>query len=126
VPERQAGHLVTVSITQAAVAERTTFPYDREGRGHLSEEGDAVARIFINHPVSDYDKWRPAFDADKARRAAAGLVDIAVLRDADNPNSIWVVGEGEQEAAEQMFQNPELGKLMEEAGETAPPDIWFA
>jgi hypothetical protein len=37
-----------------------------------------MARVFINHPVSDYDKWRPAFDADKDRRVAACLTDIAV------------------------------------------------
>jgi hypothetical protein len=83
-----------------------------------------MARIFINHPGSDYDKWRPAFDADKPRRAAAGLVDVAVLRDVGNPNSIWIVGEGERETAERMFQDPELGKLMEEAGVTAPPEVW--
>jgi hypothetical protein len=71
-----------------------------------------MARIFINHPVSDYDKWRPAFDADKPGRAAAGLVDVAVRSDSDNPNSIWIVGEGERDSAERMLQNPELGKLM--------------
>lgn len=85
-----------------------------------------MARVFINHPVSDYERWRPAFEADKPRRAAVGLVDIAVLRDADNPNSIWVVGDGEREVIEQMFQDPELGKAMEEAGVTAPPQFWVA
>jgi hypothetical protein len=58
-----------------------------------------MAPIVVNDPVLDDDKWRPAFDADKPRRAAAGLVDVAVLRDVDNPNSIWIVGEGERETA---------------------------
>jgi hypothetical protein len=71
--------------------------YDSGTLSHSSEEDHAMARIFINHPVSDYDKWRPAFDADKPRRAAAG-----------------------------MFQDPELGKLTEEAGVTAPPEVWVA
>ncbi len=44
-----------------------------------------MARAFINHPVSDYDKWRPYYDADKARRAAAGITDIAVLRERGRP-----------------------------------------
>jgi hypothetical protein len=85
-----------------------------------------MARVFINHPVSDYNQWRSAFDADKPRREGAGLVDIAVLRDADDPNSIWIVGEGERKATEEMLQNPELGKLMQEAGVTAPPEFWVA
>jgi hypothetical protein len=85
-----------------------------------------MARMFINHPVSDYGKWRPVFDADKPRRAAAGLTDVAVLRDADNPNSVWIVADGEREAAEEMLQTPDLEKLMLEAGVTAPPEFWVA
>jgi hypothetical protein len=54
------------------------------------------------------------------------LVDIAVLREADNPNSVWIVGEGERDAVEQVFQNPDLAKLMKEAGVTAPPEIWVS
>jgi len=85
-----------------------------------------MARIFLNHPVSDSDKWRPAFDADQDRRVAAGLTDIAVLRDVDDPSSIWIVGEGEKAAAEQMVQDPDLGKAMQDAGVTAAPEVWFA
>lgn len=85
-----------------------------------------MARVFINHPVADYDTWRPIFDADKPRRAAAGLIDVAVLRDADNPNSVWIVGEGERAGVEQMLQNPDLAKVMQEAGVTAPPEFWVA
>ncbi len=75
-----------------------------------------MVRGFINHPVSDFERWRPAFEADKPRRAAI----------ADDPNPIWVVGDGEREAIEQMFQNPELGKAMRDAGVTAPPQFEVA
>lgn len=85
-----------------------------------------MARVFINHPVADFDTWRPVFGADKPRRAAAGLEDIAVLRDADNPNSIWIVGEGERAGVEQMLGNPDVAKVMQEAGVTAPPALWVA
>jgi hypothetical protein len=82
--------------------------------------------VFIHHPVADYDKWRPVFDADKPRRESAGLVDIAVLRDADDPNSIWIVGDGDPATVEAMLADPELGKTMQEAGVTAPPEHWVA
>jgi hypothetical protein len=42
-----------------------------------------MPRVFIAHPVADYDTWRPVYDADKPRRAAAGITDVAVFRDAD-------------------------------------------
>jgi hypothetical protein len=85
-----------------------------------------MARVFIHHPVADYDKWRPVFDADKPRRAAAGLMDVAVLRDADDPNSVWIVGDGDAGAVEKMLQDPDLAKVMQEAGVTAPPELWKA
>jgi hypothetical protein len=85
-----------------------------------------MARVFIHHPVADYDKWRPVFDADKPRRAAAGLMDVAVLRDADDPNSVWIVGDGDGGAVEKMLQDPDLAKVMQEAGVTAPPELWKA
>jgi hypothetical protein len=83
-----------------------------------------MARAFINHPVSDYDKWRPYYDADKARRAAAGITDIAVLRDADDPNSVWIVGEASADKVDALLSDPELAKVMQEAGVTAPPQYW--
>jgi hypothetical protein len=85
-----------------------------------------MARVFINHPVADYDTWRPHFDADKPRRAAAGVADVAVLRDADDPSSVWIVAEADAAAVEALLSDPELAKLMQEAGVTGPPQHWVA
>jgi hypothetical protein len=84
-----------------------------------------MARVFIHHPVADYDKWRPVYDADASRRAAAGITDVAVLRDADDPNLVWIVGEADAANVEALLSDPELGKLMQEAGVTAPPQFWI-
>jgi hypothetical protein len=85
-----------------------------------------MARAFINHPVADYDKWRPFYDADKERRAGLGITDIAVLRDADDPNSVWIVGEADADNVEALLSDPDLAKVMQEAGVTAPPKFWVA
>jgi hypothetical protein len=84
-----------------------------------------MARVFIHHPVADYDTWRPVYDADAPRRAAAGLTDVAVLRDADDPNLIWIVGDADPAVVEAFLADPELGKKMQEAGVTAPPQVWI-
>ena len=83
-----------------------------------------MARVFVNHPVADYDKWRPVFDADKSRRAAFGVTDVAVLRDTDDPDSIWIVAESDAAKLEALLSDPELGKVMQDAGVTAPPTWW--
>jgi hypothetical protein len=47
-----------------------------------------MARAFVTHPVADYDKWRPIFDADRPRLAAAG-VTVAVET---YPDRVGIVG----------------------------------
>jgi hypothetical protein len=51
-----------------------------------------------------------------------------VLRDADDPNSVWLVHDTDVDvsAIEAMFSEPELAKLMQAAGVTGPPQYWLA
>lgn len=82
-----------------------------------------MAKIFMNHPVADYDAWRSVFDADVGRREAAGLSNVLVLREADSPNSVWIVADGDPDGLNQMMQDPELATEMEKAGVTGPPVV---
>jgi len=41
--------------------------------------------LIINHKVKDYKVWKPLYDADKARRVAAVLTDLAVGVSDDDP-----------------------------------------
>lgn len=85
-----------------------------------------MAKVFLNHPIADYDTWRASFDADTPRREAAGMTNVHVLRDADNPNSIWLVGDGDPDKVNAMMQDPGLAAAMQEAGVTGPPQLFFA
>ena len=85
-----------------------------------------MAKVFLNHPITDYDTWRPIFDADAPRRDAAGMTNVVVLRDADDPNSIWLVGDGDPDKVNEMMQDPELAAAMQKAGVTGPPQLFFA
>ncbi len=60
------------------------------------------------------------------RHAGLGITDIAVLRDADDPNSVWIVGEADTDNVEALLSDPDLAKVMQEAGVTAPPTFWVA
>jgi hypothetical protein len=85
-----------------------------------------MAHIFMQHDVADYEAWRPVFDADKPGREAAGAVDVAVLRDADNPNSVWIVVEADPAIVEPMMSDPERGAQMQAAGVLTPPQVWVS
>ena len=85
-----------------------------------------MAKIFLNHPVADYETWRAVFDQDAPRRDAYGLTNVSVLRDADDPNQIWLVADGEPDKVNEMMQDPGLASEMEGAGVTGPPVLFTA
>ncbi|HUS41264.1 MAG TPA: hypothetical protein VMY16_01235 [Ilumatobacteraceae bacterium] len=85
-----------------------------------------MAKIFLTHPVTDYETWRAAFDQDAARRDAYGLTNVSVLRDADDTNRIWLVADGEPDKVNEMMQDPGLAQEMERAGVTGPPELFIA
>jgi hypothetical protein len=43
--------------------------------------------------IADYAKWRPVFDKYKSLRDKAGLANVRVYRDADNPSELLVWSE---------------------------------
>jgi hypothetical protein len=85
-----------------------------------------MAKIFMNHPITDYDAWRPVFDVDAPRREAAGLTNVAVLRAVDDPNSIWLVCDGDPDRFNEMMQDPDLAGAMQKAGVSGPPQVFIA
>lgn len=85
-----------------------------------------MAHIFIQHRVADYDRWRQHFDADDATRVAAGVVNIAVLRDVSDPDSVWVVNEADHTIAGPMFEDSELAAKLQAAGVVSEPQVWVA
>jgi hypothetical protein len=41
----------------------------------------------VEHPVSDYDDWKKAFDNDPIGRRKFGVVRYRILRAADDPTT---------------------------------------
>jgi hypothetical protein len=44
----------------------------------------------VEHPVSDYDDWKKAFDNDPIGRRKLGVVRYRILRAADDPNYVMI------------------------------------
>ena len=74
--------------------------------------------------VGDYAKWRPVFDKHKPLRDKAGLMNVRVYRDADNPKELVVWSETSDAAkARESLNGPEIRGAMREAGVLGPPKI---
>ena len=81
--------------------------------------------INVRHTVADYEKWRPFFDGDQARRIASGATGVyQVYRDADNPNVITLFLEWDNPAnAAKFLHDPALGAAMAAGGVVGAPAV---
>jgi hypothetical protein len=81
-----------------------------------------MVQVMVRHAVTDYATWRPIFDADDARRRAAGSTGVhQVYRDADNPNTVTIILEWDTtERAHKFMSDPALGEAMQRAGAEQP------
>jgi len=74
--------------------------------------------------IDDYAKWRPVFDKHKPLRDKAGLSNVRVYRDADNPKELIVWSETSDAAkAREALTGSEIKNAMQEAGVVGPPRI---
>jgi len=89
-------------------------------------EKSGTIYLVISHEVLDFDQWKPGFDNDLSTRKKAGLKDIFVKQDINNPNAITALFEVKNmEKAEAFLANPALKEAMEKAGVSSTPVIVF-
>ncbi len=85
-----------------------------------------MATIFVQNRVSDYDTWRPHYDADLELREAAGLSELGVFRKAGDENLLLQVWDADSvEGFNAMLSSEELKAKMQEAGVVGEPEVWI-
>ena len=81
--------------------------------------------LLLRHKVTDYEKWKSAFDAHCVTRQANGSRGGQLFRNASDPNEVVMLFEWDLEQARQFSQSEELRAKMQEAGVLGPPDFYF-
>lgn len=85
-----------------------------------------MTRMFIRHPVSDYDTWRKTYDDFGDTQKKLGLRAESVHRDVENPSMLTVIHDFDSaDDARAFVASDELKEAMENAGVAGPPDIWI-
>ena len=81
--------------------------------------------ITVRHTAADYEKWRPSFDGDEARRRAGGATGVnQIFRDVADPNTITLVLEWDSaEKAHKFLDDPALREVMLKAGVVGMPAV---
>ena len=85
-----------------------------------------MATMVIKHKVADYGKWKPAFDQHEKARLENGWTAHSVCRDADDPNTVVVIGRVKDiQKAKEFVSSDTLKEAMIKAGVQGAPEIWF-
>jgi quinol monooxygenase YgiN len=77
--------------------------------------------------VSDYAKWRTAFDTNATFRKDAGATGVnQIYRDVENPGTVTAIMEWNNiEKARLHLADPKLKEVMDKAGVTGSPEVRF-
>ena len=85
-----------------------------------------MIRLFVRHPVNDFDSWKSTYDAFDAERSGLGVRAHAVYQSATDPLDVTVWHDFDNlEAAQGFVATPQLREAMKNAGVNAEPTIWF-
>lgn len=85
-----------------------------------------MTQVLVRHEVADYNQWRAAYDDHSAARDAAGIREINLWRNENNPNEVFVLFNAKNSAkAEAFFNSTDLQQTMKEAGVRSAPDISY-
>lgn len=87
-----------------------------------------MVRMFVRHPVRDFDAWKVVYDGfDEERREKGGVRGDAVFRSADHPNEVTVWHDFDDLYQARNFALwGRLAEVMEKGGLVGEPEIWFA
>ncbi len=83
-----------------------------------------MVHMLVQHKVEEFGKWKPIYDGHQEARAAAGLKDLHLWHNIDDPNEIVLLFEiSNVEKAKAFVQSPDLKERMAAAGVSSTPDI---
>lgn len=86
-----------------------------------------MVRLFVRHPVKNFDQWKQAYDDFDSERRGMGVVDHAAYQAADDPNDVTVWHDFKTlEEAKSFVGSERLKSVMDSAGVAGEPEMWFA
>jgi quinol monooxygenase YgiN/ketosteroid isomerase-like protein len=83
-----------------------------------------LVKTLVHYGVEDFHKWKSGFEAGEATRVEAGEISSEIGHLQDDPNTVYVLSEWTSLEAFQTFSaNPDLEKIMQQAGVIGKPTI---
>ena len=85
-----------------------------------------MTHMLVRHRVADFDQWKPVYEAHQSAREVAGLKELHLWCNYDDPGEVLILFEASDVAkAKELISSADLKKSMQDAGVQGPPDIVF-
>jgi len=85
-----------------------------------------MVHVLVRHKVSDYAKWKQAFDAFLNHRMAGGETGSRVFQSIEDPRDVTVLTDFEStEHARRFMSSSDLRSAMKNAGVEGEPEVHF-
>jgi hypothetical protein len=82
--------------------------------------------LTVIHECKDFQAWKRVYDAHASKRAEAGLTELHLLREYDNPNLIALMFAVKDVArAVEFGRSPDLAEAMKTGGIIGTPRVRF-
>jgi hypothetical protein len=95
-------------------------------RTPYSKRYKTVPYLLLRHKVSDFSKWKTAYEGHSPARQKAGLKEEHLLRNIDDPNEVILLFQVEEiEKAKEFSESADLREAMQGAGVVDKPDVYF-
>jgi hypothetical protein len=83
---------------------------------HPERKYKTMPYVLVRHKVSDFSKWKPAYDAHLPARQKAGLKEEHLLRNTDDPNEVVLLFEAKDiQKAKEFASSADLREAMQSA-----------
>jgi hypothetical protein len=86
-----------------------------------------MAKVIVQHHVTDYDRWLEVFNDHQAVRQSHGATGHSISRVAGDENTIVIVNDfATLEGARAFSTDPSLPDAMHRGGVDGAPQVWIA
>jgi quinol monooxygenase YgiN len=85
-----------------------------------------MIHVLVRHKVSDYNRWKEAFDSHLNSRKRAGETGFHLFHNADDPQEVILLLDWTSaDEARRFMKSDELRDAMQKAGVVGAPDVQY-
>jgi len=85
-----------------------------------------MTHLLYRHKVADFTKWKRAYNAHLGARQMAGLTELHLLQNIDDPNEVVILFAADDfDRAKALTSSAEVRAIIQNSGVVGEPDFCF-